>query len=150
MAGLVAIHTGAQDAGHGAEGEHSRVPHLPVGVCLPVVGAGWNMESREEAGRVSASGWPRVSSPKSRGCQEHTSCIACKMLAREQNLYQPCIPQGLLRMESPPLASEVLLVEKGECWSGNRRAGELRTTLTPGDGHSSRSTSPPCRDSVAP
>lgn len=93
MAVLVAIHTGAQDAGHGAEGEHSRVPHLPVGVCLPVVGAGWNMESREEAGRVSASGWPRVSSPKSRGCQEHTSCIACKMLAREQNLYQPCIPQ---------------------------------------------------------
>lgn len=85
MAVLLAIHTGAQDAGHGAEGEHGRMPHLPVGVCLPIVGAGWSVESREEAGRVSALGWPRVSSPKSRGCQVHTSYIAYKMLAREQN-----------------------------------------------------------------
>lgn len=37
MAVLVAICTRAQDAGHGAEGEHSRVPHLPMGVCLPIV-----------------------------------------------------------------------------------------------------------------
>lgn len=86
MAVLLTIHTGAQDAGHGAKGEHSGVPHLPVGVCLPVVGAGWNMESREEAGRVSA--------PKGRGCLVHTSYVACKMLAREQNLYQPRHPSG--------------------------------------------------------
>lgn len=51
MAVLVAIHTCAQDAGHGTEGEHSRVPHFPMGVRLPIVGASWNMGSREEGGK---------------------------------------------------------------------------------------------------
>lgn len=43
VAVLVAIHTSAQDAGHGAEGEHGRVPHLPMGVCLPTVCASFLM-----------------------------------------------------------------------------------------------------------
>lgn len=56
VAVLVAVHTCAQDAGHGAKGEHSRVPHLPMGVCLPIVCASWKKESREEGGWVSAFG----------------------------------------------------------------------------------------------
>lgn len=43
LAVLVAVLTGAQDAGQGSEGAEGWVPHLPVGVRLPTMHAGFLM-----------------------------------------------------------------------------------------------------------
>lgn len=85
VAVLVAIDTCAQDAGHGAKGEHSGVPHLPMGVCLPIVCASWDMESRGEGARVNVSGLARVSSSKCRVGPEGTPatlCVKCRLRSK--------------------------------------------------------------------
>lgn len=52
LAVLVAVLTGAQDAGQGSEGAEGWVPHLPVGVRLPTMHAGWAKEGRKGGGSV--------------------------------------------------------------------------------------------------
>lgn len=43
LAVLAAVLAGAQDAGQGSKGAEGRVPHLPMGVCLPTVHTGFLM-----------------------------------------------------------------------------------------------------------
>lgn len=59
LAVLAAILAGAQDAGQGSEGAEGRVPHLPMGVCLPTVHTGWAEEGRKGGGSVPGA-WDRV------------------------------------------------------------------------------------------
>lgn len=149
VAVLVAIHTCAQDARHGAEGEHSRVPHVPMGVCLPIVCASWNTESREEGGRVSAPGLANSSSK----CRVGPECTPATLRGKCRLRKKTCTltsSQYLSFAEdgkpSPGLRNSVM--GHGECWPGSQtwpfQAGKAKTAVSTSGMNSTRSSSPPC------
>lgn len=59
LAILAAVLAGAQDARQGSKGAESWVPHLPMGVCLPTVHAGWAKEGGKGGGSVAQT-WAKV------------------------------------------------------------------------------------------